>query len=67
MIIKIDSINSKFKNEIAMNKQEIVYVSKHKVCCEGEGEGMGHPRVYLEIKDEQVTCPYCSRIFKVKE
>lgn len=54
-------------SKVVMKEQEIVYVSKHKVCCEGEGDAVGHPRVYLEIKDEQITCPYCSRIFKVKE
>ena len=54
-------------SKVVMKEQEIIYVDKHKVCCEGEGDAAGHPRVYLEIKDEQITCPYCSRIFKVKK
>ena len=48
-----------------MNKQNITYVDKHKVHCEGIDGGSGHPRVYLEIKNDKVECPYCSRIFKL--
>ena len=50
-----------------MNKQDIIYVDSHRVKCEGEGDATGHPLVYLEIKAEQITCPYCSRIFKLKK
>jgi uncharacterized Zn-finger protein len=50
-----------------MNSEEIVYVSRHKVYCEGQSDALGHPRVYLEIKNEQIICPYCSKIFRIKE
>jgi uncharacterized Zn-finger protein len=50
-----------------MNNQDIVYVENHKVKCEGQGHGMGHPLVYLKIQKKQIECPYCSRIFKVKD
>lgn len=49
-----------------MNTQNITYVDAHKVSCEGLENGIGHPRVYLEMKDEQITCPYCSKIFNLK-
>ncbi len=47
--------------------QEIIYVDDYKVKCEGKDDATGHPRVYLEIKEESITCPYCSQIFKLKE
>jgi len=50
-----------------MNNQDIIYVENHKVTCEGHDDGSGHPRIYLEIKEEQITCPYCSRTFKLKK
>jgi uncharacterized Zn-finger protein len=31
------------------------------VACDGGGEPLGHPRVYLKIEDHEVSCPYCSR------
>ena len=50
-----------------MEKQEIIYTDNHKVKCQGKEDGSGHPRVYLEIKEEQIICPYCSQIFKLKK
>jgi uncharacterized Zn-finger protein len=42
---------------------EIVHVKTHAVSCDG-GEGVyGHPKVYLRIVDQQIMCPYCSRLF----
>ncbi|MDD2863035.1 MAG: zinc-finger domain-containing protein [Acidiphilium sp.] len=31
------------------------------VACDGGGEPLGHPRVFLKIEDEAIVCPYCSR------
>lgn len=59
-------IINEFNNGRLMNAQNITYVDTHKVSCEGLESGIGHPKVYLEIKDEQITCPYCSKIFKLK-
>jgi uncharacterized Zn-finger protein len=50
-----------------MKNQDIIYVNDHKVKCEGETDSSGHPRVYLEINQEQITCPYCSKTFKLKK
>lgn len=50
-----------------MNNQDIVYVETHKVQCEGIVGAAGHPRIYLEIKNQEIQCPYCSRIFKYKK
>ncbi len=40
------------------------------VACDGENHksksdtsDSGHPKIYLTIKDESITCPYCGRKF----
>ena len=34
------------------------------VKCEGGGLPLGHPRIYLNLKEEgKVICPYCSQVF----
>lgn len=40
-------------------------VHKKSVSCDGGGGPLGHPKVYLEIKHDEldITCPYCSREF----
>jgi uncharacterized Zn-finger protein len=51
-----------------MASDEVVYVESKKVNCEGEGELIGHPRVYLDLsKTGDVVCPYCSKHFKYKK
>ena len=41
-------------------------VSFKKVSCSGPDGPLGHPKVYLDIGDnESVVCPYCSKIFKL--
>lgn len=36
------------------------------VSCDGEKESP-HPLVYLYIKNNNITCPYCSKIFTLSE
>ena len=46
---------------------EIVEVEDRRVACEGVGGALGHPKVYLEMGDEDfVVCPYCDRRFVLK-
>ena len=44
--------------------EQKVVVESRSVSCDG-GMGLsGHPNVYLNIGNEnQVICPYCSRVF----
>ncbi len=42
---------------------EIIPVKTHAVSCDGGDGAYGHPKVYLRITDEQIMCPYCSRLF----
>ena len=46
---------------------EIIEVDETRVCCDGGGGSLGHPRVYLEMGDENfVECPYCDRKFVLR-
>lgn len=47
---------------------EIIEVDDTRVACDGGGGALGHPRVYLEMGDENfVECPYCDRRFVLRE
>jgi uncharacterized Zn-finger protein len=47
---------------------EIIEVDNTRVACDGGGGALGHPRVYLEMGDENfVECPYCDRRFVLRE
>ncbi len=42
--------------------EETVVVETNTVGCDGGGEALGHPKVFLKIGDGgAVVCPYCSR------
>ena len=45
---------------------DIEFVNSKKVSCDGGGGALGHPKVYLEMGDEnEIICPYCSKLFKI--
>ncbi len=51
-----------------MEVEETIIVEQASVSCDGGGESLGHPKVYLEIVDGgETVCPYCSRTFKLAE
>lgn len=45
---------------------ETIEVTTHKVACEGIGGALGHPRVWIELKDGVGECGYCDRRFVLK-
>jgi len=46
---------------------EIVETDNTRVACDGGGGALGHPRVFLEMGDENsVECPYCDKRFVLK-
>lgn len=47
--------------------EDILPARTRAVACDGGGGAMGHPLVMLRIEDTQVTCPYCSRTFRLTE
>ncbi|TCP62813.1 putative Zn-finger protein [Rhodovulum bhavnagarense] len=44
---------------------ETEVVSAWRVCCDGSGPGLGHPRVWLSIPHDTgfVECGYCDKRF----
>jgi uncharacterized Zn-finger protein len=42
-------------------------VNERVVACDGGGGPLGHPLVYLRIVHQQVMCPYCSRLYVLKD
>ncbi len=47
---------------------EIVEVTTSRVACDGGGGALGHPKVFLEMGDENfVECPYCDKRFVLKD
>lgn len=48
--------------------KEIVYTNTYHVKCSGIDEISDHPLIYLQVDSvsKQVVCPYCSRMFQLK-
>ncbi|WP_037299551.1 zinc-finger domain-containing protein [Rubritepida flocculans] len=62
--------------------EEVILVETRSVRCDGTpaaalrgaagnpdggGGALGHPAIFLRIERQQVTCPYCSRTYRLKE
>ena len=49
---------------MSIEAPEIIVVNSTRVSCDGGGGALGHPKVYLEMGDENfVECGYCDRRF----
>jgi len=47
---------------------EIIEVEEKRVACDGGNAALGHPMIYLEMGSKsEVVCPYCGRMFRLKE
>jgi uncharacterized Zn-finger protein len=46
---------------------ETIEVDDRTVACDGGVGALGHPRVFLYIEQRSVVCPYCSRLYVLKE
>lgn len=48
---------------------ETVETESTAVDCDGGGGALGHPRVFLNIKEGegQIDCPYCGKRFVLKK
>jgi uncharacterized Zn-finger protein len=47
--------------------EDVIEVTSRVVVCDGGGGALGHPAVALLIEHEQVTCPYCSRTYRLAD
>ena len=53
---------------MAIEAPEIIEVQDTRVACDGVGAALGHPKVYLEMGEQNfVECPYCDRRFVLKQ
>ena len=51
-----------------MEPVETIYVEESTVGCDGGGDPLGHPKVYLNLAAKGETdCPYCGRRYILKE
>ena len=51
-----------------MEAPETITIDEPVVACDGGGGALGHPRVFLNAgRDGRVECPYCDRLFVVRE
>jgi uncharacterized Zn-finger protein len=49
---------------MSIESPETIVVSSTRVACDGGGGALGHPKVYLEMGDQDfVVCGYCDRRF----
>jgi uncharacterized Zn-finger protein len=47
--------------------EEVILVTERRVRCDGGGGALGHPAIFMWIEHEQVTCPYCSRTYRLRD
>jgi uncharacterized Zn-finger protein len=50
------------KTRMSLQAPETIIVTRTRVACDGGEGALGHPRVYLEMGNENsVVCGYCDR------
>ncbi len=50
-----------------MKSEDTILVETRDIACDGGGDALGHPRVYLNLeKDGTIDCPYCGQHFELK-
>jgi uncharacterized Zn-finger protein len=62
---RYDRASPRFSGQnMPIEPPEIIVVNGTRVSCDGSGGALGHPRVYLEMGDQNfVECGYCDRRF----
>jgi uncharacterized Zn-finger protein len=49
---------------MAIEPPEVIVVNRTRVACDGSDGALGHPKVYLEMGEQDfVECGYCDRRF----
>jgi uncharacterized Zn-finger protein len=61
-------ISRRERREFVTEPFEVITVDSDRVACDGGGGPLGHPKVYLNLgKEGRVECPYCSRLYVLRE
>jgi uncharacterized Zn-finger protein len=61
-------IRRRNRRESVTEPFETITVDTDRVACDGGGGPLGHPKVYLNLGSEgRVECPYCSRVYLLRE
>lgn len=47
--------------------EDVTLVESRSVSCDGGKGALGHPMIWMRIEEHQVTCPYCSRTYRLKD
>jgi uncharacterized Zn-finger protein len=48
-------------------ESEVTYVEDSYIQCDGNGQAVGHPMIYLDMGGKkEMDCPYCGQHFKLK-
>ncbi len=47
-------------------ERDAILVDSPVIACDGGDPPLGHPRVFLRLVDGIITCPYCSRCYRLK-
>lgn len=55
------------KATAGVTPEDRIVVESRVIGCDGGGGPLGHPLVYLRIEAQQITCPYCSRTYALRE
>jgi len=62
MASSIDGIDGNGGNSGMAADTDVIRVTTDRVACDGNGDALGHPRVWLTLgTDGEIVCPYCSR------
>ena len=52
-------------NNADVSQTDTIHVTSDRVACDGNGDALGHPRVWLTLgTDGEIVCPYCSRRYE---
>lgn len=55
------------KAQAKSKDENVIYVTEHRVACDGGGGAGGHPITYYELgQDGHAECNYCGQKFALK-
>ena len=50
-----------------LTPQDVIMVDTRQIRCDGGGGALGHPAIFMRIEHDEVTCPYCSRTYRLRD